>query len=185
MSNRALIVSITIETHLPRIGQGHLLSSETPIMIRIVRWFTLCVFVGMTCPFVQAAIPRNITAEGRIVEVKGDEQIRFVNARNLDWLKAEIEQDLAGGDNLRTGPYGGLSILFRDQTQIRVHRNSQLLIKGIVRLEKGGVWVRDHPAANGFRMETPAVNLSVRGTDWALTVGEQGFTTLEIGTAHV
>lgn len=154
-------------------------------MIRIVRWFALCASIGMTCPFVQAAIPRNITAEGRIIEVKGDEQIRFANTRNWDWLKAEIEQDLAGGDNLRTGPYGGLSILFRDQTQIRVHRNSQLLIKGIVRLEKGGVWVRDHPAANGFRMETPAVNLSVRGTDWALTVGERGLTMLVVLTGEI
>lgn len=154
-------------------------------MMRMTYLFILYISIELVCSLVQAAIPRNVTTEGKIIDIKGDEQIRFVNTQNWEWLTVEIEQDLTGGDNLRIGPYGGLAILFRDQTQIRVHRNSYLLIKEQVRLEKGAMWVRDHPASNGFRMETPAVNLSVRGTDWALTVGEQGLTTLIVLTGEI
>lgn len=149
-------------------------------MKRVAYLFFFCISIEAICPPVQATVQRNITTEGKIIEVKGDEQIRLVNTQYWEWLTAEIEQDLAGGDHLRTGPYGGLAILFRDQTQIRVHRNSRLLIKENLRLERGAIWVRDHPAGSGFRMETPAVNLSVRGTDWAITVGQQGVTTLVV-----
>ena len=42
------------------------------------------------------------------------------------WRGVELRQDLVGGDTLRTNAIGNLAILFADQTQIRVGRNSTL-----------------------------------------------------------
>lgn len=136
------------------------------------------------------AIRRNTLSVGTIVTIKGDEEMRFVDA--LDWLEAEIDQALSTGDTLRTGPFGGLAIVFRDQTQLRVHRNSLLVIRYIhtkpgqgnnrLKLERGAVWSRARRgfAFEGVTFETPSAIAAIRGTDWYLKVDEGGTTTLVV-----
>src|SRR2546427_2668101 len=65
-----------------------------------------------------AAVPRQVPTVAEILSVKGDEQVRFVEDPRL--RPADVQQALATGDALRTGPYGGVAILFRDQTPIRL-----------------------------------------------------------------
>ena len=133
-----------------------------------------------------AAVPRPVPPVAEIVTVKGDEQVAFVEAPA--WRVAELRQALTTGDALRTGPYGGLALLFRDETQIRVHRNSSLVVKSVrtragagetaLRLDRGAAWSRARPIADTLKMETPAVTAGIRGTDWHLRVEDDGRTTL-------
>src|SRR5262245_19168524 len=64
---------------------------------------------------------------GLIVATKGGEELQPVKVGG--WVPAEVRQDLLGGDTLRTNAIGNLALLFADQTQIRVGRNSTLIVK--------------------------------------------------------
>jgi tetratricopeptide (TPR) repeat protein len=133
-----------------------------------------------------AGVPRTVPTVAEIVTAKGDELVQFVD--DPRWRAAVIEQDLATGDTLRTGPYGALALLFRDDTQLRVHRNTLLVVKGLrgragaaateLRLERGAAWTRARSIPAGLRMETPAVTAAIRGTDWYVKVEDDGRTTV-------
>ena len=100
-------------------------------------------------PLAQAPQPRPTPAAGSIVAAKGGEELKFV--QEAGWRPAEIRQDLIDGDTLRTNAIGNLAILFADQTQIRVGRNSTLMVRDVavgaggstqLDLQAGNVWAR-------------------------------------------
>ncbi len=133
-----------------------------------------------------AAIPRQAASVGVIAGATGDAEIRFVN--EVDWRLAELCQDLLTGDGLQTGDLGSMALVFHDKTQIRVHRNSSLIVKAVskdgnegqsvFKLNHGGVWARSPRGGAGVSIETPSATAAIRGTDWSLTVNKQGRTTL-------
>ncbi|MGK9167564.1 TonB-dependent receptor [Inquilinus limosus] len=133
-----------------------------------------------------AIVPRDGRAAGAVIQTAGESEIRFT-ATEL-WQDVEVQQVLLGGDALRTGPLGGLAILFADQTQIRVHNNSQLLVREVggdggparMELDSGAVWARAVTGGGGVEITTPAATAAIRGTDWSLTVGPDGRTTLVV-----
>ncbi|WP_225769089.1 TonB-dependent receptor domain-containing protein [Inquilinus sp. Marseille-Q2685] len=133
-----------------------------------------------------AVVPRDGRAAGSIVQATGQSEVRFTAAEL--WQDAEVQQVLLGGDALRTGPLGGLAILFADQTQIRVHNNSQLLVREVggdggparMDLNSGAVWARAVTGGSGVEITTPAATAAIRGTDWSLAVGPDGKTTLVV-----
>src|SRR5688572_25477024 len=110
----------------------------------------LVLALGTWVTLAAAAVPRTVPVVAGIVAVKGDEQVKFLD--DPRWRVADLAQDLGAGDLLQTGRYGGLAVLFRDRTQIRVRANSSLLIKDVrpssgpgetvIRLERGGTWSR-------------------------------------------
>ncbi|KLK92060.1 hypothetical protein AA309_16695 [Microvirga vignae] len=132
----------------------------------------------------QAPIPRQTPVAGSIVAAKGGEEMRFV--REDAWRAAQIRQDVIGGDTLRTNAIGNLAILFADQTQIRVGRNSTLVVNGVastqgntqLSLESGQVWARAARGGTGVDVKTPAAVAAIRGTDWSLSVDSSGKTSL-------
>lgn len=152
--------------------------------------FALCLLaatqLAMARPAV-AAIDRPSPGVGEVVGAQGGEEINLVERRA--WAPVEVAQRLLAGDTLRTGTYGNLALLFADRTQIRVHRNSTLLVKDIatggragaslLELRQGTAWSR---AATGgtLRIETPAATAAIRGTEWSLTVEPSGATTLVV-----
>src|ERR671912_677290 len=77
----------------------------------------------------QSPMPRPVPAAGAIVATKGGEEMRFV--REDLWRSATVQQNVVGGDTLRTNEIGNLAILFSDQTQIRVGRNSTLTVNDV------------------------------------------------------
>jgi hypothetical protein len=77
----------------------------------------------------QSPVPRQAPVAGAIVAAKGGEEMRFV--REDLWRAAQLQQSLTGGDTLRTNAIGNLAILFNDQTQIRVGRNSTLTVNDV------------------------------------------------------
>src|SRR5262245_10140196 len=137
-----------------------------------------------------AAVPRQGEETGSIVTVNGDEEIQFIAEAN--WRIAEIEQGLLAGDRLRTGPAGLLALRFVDQTLIRVHRNTELVIKQLggdqdtqLQLDQGQVWARAAKGGTGVDIATPSATAAIRGTDWSLSVKSNGKTTLVVTAGQV
>src|SRR5919112_6709779 len=132
----------------------------------------------------QSPLPRQAPAAGAIVAAKGGEEMRFV--REDLWRAAQLQQSLVGGDTLRTNAIGNLAILFKDQTQIRVGRNSTLTVNDVagsgdantqLSLQAGNIWARAARGGSGVDVKTPAAVAAIRGTDWSLSV-EGGRTSL-------
>ncbi len=124
----------------------------------------------------QTPVPRPVPAAGAIVAAKGGEEMRFV--REDLWRAAQIQQNVVGGDTLRTNEIGNLAILFSDQTQIRVGRNSTLTVNDVatgggntqLTLQGGNIWARAARGGSGVDVKTPAAVAAIRGTDWSLSV---------------
>ncbi len=122
-----------------------------------------------------APVPREAPAAGSVVAVRAGEEIDFVDTTS--WRNVEVLQDVKAGDVLRTNALGQLAILFSDRTQVRVARNSTLLVKSIVpggdttlSLTRGSIFARAARGGTGVTVETPAAAAAIRGTDWAMTV---------------
>lgn len=114
-------------------------------------------------------------AAGEIVAAKGGEEVLFVAERG--WRPALVTQAVLAGDTLRTGAIGTLALLFSDRTQMRVGRNSTLVVKAAaaagpteLSLTEGAVWARAERGGGAVVIDTPAATTAIRGTDWAVTV---------------
>ncbi|MCE7029872.1 tetratricopeptide repeat protein [Jiella avicenniae] len=118
-------------------------------------------------------IPRSAPAAGAVIAAKLGEEIEFVEAPS--WRGVEVLQEVKTGDVLRTNATGQLAILFSDQTQVRVGRNSTLLVKeripgGDTRLvlQSGQIFGRAARGGSGVFVETAAATAAIRGTDWSM-----------------
>ncbi|WP_284126145.1 FecR domain-containing protein [Parerythrobacter aestuarii] len=95
------------------------------------------------------------------------------------WQRAVASQDLKAGDVLRTNASGTLAIVFADGTQIRLGRNSTLVVKRVakggpsaVSLQRGKAWGRSPRSRTKLSVETPSATAAIRGTEWAIEAGE-------------
>ena len=127
-------------------------------------------------------VERAAPAAGSVIARKSGEEVRFVDVSN--WRIVDLAQDLLPGDVLRTNATGALAVLFRDHTQIRLGRNTALRVKEIgagdsrLELQSGTIWARAERGGKGLVIDTPAAAAAIRGTDWTLTVGGDGKTSL-------
>ncbi len=127
---------------------------------------------------------KDIQKNAEIVSVEGESWMRFFSGN--DWLTAQREQALAGGDFIKTGNFGRMGVLFTDGIQIKVNRNTLLAIKAgeaaaekkpgplTLLLNQGEIWSRSKTIPDGLKIETPSSTAAVRGTDWDMLVDEQG-----------
>jgi len=159
------------------------------MLLPSVRLLAATSVLALSCVAVQAQapVPRPAPAAGAIVAAKGGEEMRFV--REDLWRAAQIQQSVVGGDTLRTNAIGNLAILFTDQTQIRVGRNSTLTVTEVARgpsdatqlsLQGGNLWARAARGGSGVDVKTPAAVAAIRGTDWSLAVDGAGKTSLVV-----
>lgn len=114
---------------------------------------------------------------GKIVSTKGGEQARLIPKQS--WQKAVVRQQLKAGDILRTNRSGTLAIVFADRTQVRLGRNSTLVVREVrrgspsrVSLRKGRVWGRSPRGRSRLSVETPSATAAIRGTEWAIQADE-------------
>ncbi|MBD9372457.1 FecR domain-containing protein [Rhizobium sp. ARZ01] len=148
------------------------------------------VFCGIA-PASAEPFPRVSTADGSVISRRSGEEVRFIDVP--DWRGVEINQDLLAGDTLRTNANGSLAILFSDSTQMRMGRNTTLIVKKIdgqsnseVELSSGVIWARAKRGGSGLIVETPAAAAAIRGTDWTLRVdGDQTTLTVLEGTVEL
>lgn len=120
-------------------------------------------------------VQRAAAPAGSVIQRKSGEEVLFIDLP--PWRSVDVNQDLLPGDILRTNAEGHLAILFADNTQIRVARNSTLVVKKVgeaadtvLGLEAGEIWVRAERGGEGLTVETPAAAAAVRGTEWSLSV---------------
>jgi hypothetical protein len=134
---------------------------------------TVLVF-GTVCAHAEP-LPRSSPAAGSVIARKTGEEVRFIEVSN--WRDVDVKQDLLAGDVLRTNTRGNLAILFSDSTQIRLGRNTTLVVKDVTPgadsvfgLESGSIWARAERGGEGLVIDTPAAAAAIRGTDWTMTV---------------
>jgi tetratricopeptide (TPR) repeat protein len=140
----------------------------------------ICARQAMAEPIVRAQ-----TIAGSVIARKSGEEIRFFDVSN--WRFVDLRQDVVAGDYLRTNATGNLAVLFADRTQMRLGRNTTLLVKSIApstdaafTLESGTIWARAERGGLGLTVETPAAATAIRGTDWTMTVEANGRTSLTV-----
>ena len=128
-------------------------------------------------------LPRPSPAAGSVIARKSGEEVRFVDISS--WRYVDLQQDLLSGDVLRTNATGQLAVLFSDRTQVRLGRNTSLLVKRMggnsdtgLELQSGTIWARAERGGQGVVIDTPAAAAAIRGTDWTMTVGADGKTSL-------
>lgn len=132
----------------------------------------------VAAPALAQPVPRTAPISGAIAAAKGGEQAILVSETAT--RRAEVRQQLKAGDTLRTNASGTLAIVFADRTQIRLGRNSVLLVKQVsagvpsaLQLQQGSVWGRSPRGRANLSVETPSATAAIRGTDWALTVSDE------------
>ncbi|WP_181705303.1 TonB-dependent receptor domain-containing protein [Chthonobacter rhizosphaerae] len=137
----------------------------------------------LALPALAEPVPRPDPNAGAVIAVKSGEEITFVEAPG--WRGVDPTQVVLSGDTLRTNALGQLAILFADRTQVRIGRNTTLVVKDVrangdarLQLQQGAIWARAARGGAGVTVETPAAAAAVRGTDWSLTVAPDGRTAL-------
>lgn len=125
-----------------------------------------------------APVPRDGPISGRIVAKKQGETAVLVPAPQQ--RPAELRQDLKAGDILRTHAVGTLAIVFADRTQIRMGRNSTLVVKEVrqgspssVSLQRGSLWARSPRGASQLSVETPSATAAIRGTEYSIVANDE------------
>jgi Flp pilus assembly protein TadD len=123
-------------------------------------------------------LKRNAPLSGQIAAAKGGEQATLIPRQT--WQKAVVQQHLKAGDVLRTNAAGTLAIVFADGTQIRLGRNSVMVVRLVSKngpsslsLQRGRAWGRSPRKRSNLSIETPSATAAIRGTEWAITADEE------------
>jgi len=137
--------------------------------------------------------------DAEVVYVVGKGEFR----EKVEWELVKTNQKLNAGAFVRTPDFGQMALLLRDNTQVRVNQNSVLQIKEIsptetstLELVQGRIWAQ---AKRFFRGVTslasaarPAVvvkastaTIGIRGTDWDVSLGTDGTTTVTVLSGEV
>lgn len=122
-------------------------------------------------------VPRTGEIAGQIVTRRGGEQARLLPSPQF--REASVRQELKAGDVVRTNASGTLAIVFADRTQVRLGRNSTLLVRAVqdgrpsaVQLQRGNLWGRSPRGTSDITIETPSATTAIRGTEFALDVSD-------------
>ena len=124
---------------------------------------------------------KGLTSVGEIIFVAGKALVRLVPEES--YRSAVPKQELVSNDIIKTQTGGRLSILFKDETQLKMASNTTLMIKTAIprkekagtlkiflKLESGEVWTRSKGTPDGLMIETPNATAAIRGTEWGFSV---------------
>jgi len=106
-------------------------------------------------------------------------------AAAADWKPSTEGQSLAAKDRIRTGPASRASLLYSDQTLHRLNEKSEVEIlppaaggSGIVKILSGQSYFTTRTPKDFGRVQTPTVTAAIKGTEFAVSVAEDGGTTI-------
>lgn len=128
-----------------------------------------------------------------IIASSGDVQIHRDGA--AAWQDARATLTLYAGDSIRTGGLGSVSLLLADESIIKLHRLSELTLKQVApqagwmslrgglqtvgqkfkslyELARGELWLRNKNRDVDIEVRTANVTTSIRGTEFAVAIGE-------------
>lgn len=147
----------------------------------------LAVWTALAWPlFASATVPAGAAAEIISLQGAGDQR----PAAAPGWQPARLAQPLAAGDFVRTRDAARMALLFADDTQLRLHQNTVLQVKGVATaaqpvttllLNAGRAWTQTRRTdGSRLQLETPAAVAAIRGTDWHISVEDDGRTLLTV-----
>ena len=126
---------------------------------------------------------KGLAPVGEIIFVAGKALVKLFPEEIIP--PALPRQELVTNDIIKTMAGARLSILFKDETQLKLAENTTLIIKEVtpskekpgalkilLRLESGVVWTRSKSAPEDLTIETPYATAAIRGTEWTLSVEE-------------
>jgi tetratricopeptide (TPR) repeat protein len=136
---------------------------------------------------------------GRLIFLEGEVAMRPSGA--AQWQKAQLHQELFGGNTVRTGANSRAAILCLDESQIRLNQHTVLTLKSVApsprlrfgeiapaamaeegkslyEVTQGEVWLRNKKEKFLFELETPVVTATIRGTELNVRVQPDGTTTI-------
>jgi hypothetical protein len=101
------------------------------------------------------------------------------------WTPSAEGQSLAAQDRIRTGPASRASLRYSDQTLHRLNEKSEVEIlppssggSGIVKIFSGQSYFTSRTPKDFGRVQTPTVTAAIKGTEFAVSVVENGGTTI-------
>ncbi|RJQ54889.1 MAG: hypothetical protein C4530_16610 [Desulfobacteraceae bacterium] len=124
-----------------------------------------------------------------IVSVRPGASLVIDSIRN----DAEVGNEVNTGNILETDRFGRLSLLLPDHALLKIGSDTRFRYEGVDEesrkwfLDKGKVWLRGLFQKRAFDVQTPTAVVGVRGTEWYMTVEENGSTTVGVvdGTVAV
>jgi Flp pilus assembly protein TadD len=153
---------------------------EEAVKLRKIQlYFVVMLLLHMGFPDAISAQPlqRPAPLSGQIAATKGGEQATLIPRKT--WQRAVVQQDLKAGDVLRTNTAGTLAIVFADGTQVRLGRNSVMVVRLVSKsgpstlsLQRGRAWGRSPRKRSNLSIETPSATAAIRGTEWAISADE-------------
>jgi tetratricopeptide (TPR) repeat protein len=133
------------------------------------------------------------TGAAEIVSLQGNGQARVDEAQA--WGGAQVKQVLGAGHFVRTGELSRMGLVFADETQMRLNQNTVLQVKQatgrdnsdstVLSLLSGRGWSQSKVAPKKLVIQTPSATAAIRGTDWELSVDDQGTSTLTVLSGEV
>ena len=150
-----------------------------------MRHFRLVVFLSAG-----SLILRTVTAQTAessppaVLVVK--ENIVDVALHGTAWSAAIVGQTLAIHDRIRTGEDSRATVRLSDLTVLRMDENSEDEIeppqvaggKATLNIQQGSTYFFSREKSREQRIQTPAANGAIRGTEFVVTVGANGKTTV-------
>ncbi|MFH1021193.1 MAG: FecR domain-containing protein [Pseudomonadota bacterium] len=127
-----------------------------------------------------------------LITFQGTAEVRATDDAN--WQPARHKHPLPALSSIRTGNSSWASLLFIDQTQIKLSANTLFQVKEarqsgkgqtLLELRKGKAWMQSKTPPKGLTVQTPAANAGIQGTDWVIDVDSDGKTSLSVLSGEV
>lgn len=125
--------------------------------------------------------------QGKILSVNG--RVEHTRAQQEQWDAAREFQPLLTAERVRTLAASRASILFVDESQVKLNANAVLTVREIrgaggaatrLDLSRGEGWFRTKNPRSGLTIQTPSAAAAVRGTEINLRIGAGGETILTV-----
>jgi tetratricopeptide (TPR) repeat protein len=147
----------------------------------------VCAVVALALPLPAAAQSPPAASQGRIVAING--RVEHTPPQQETWSAARLAQPLFTAERVRTLEASRASILFVDETQVKLNAGAVLTIREVRRgsgapttmdLSRGEAWFRTKNPRAGVTVQTPAAAAAIRGTEINVRIGDAGETVLTV-----
>jgi tetratricopeptide (TPR) repeat protein len=134
-----------------------------------------------------AQSPPPPAAQGKVVALNG--RVEHTEAVQERWTAARMLQPLLVAERVRTLEASRASILFIDETQVKLNAGAVLTVRQVrsadgpassMELQRGEAWFRTKNPRSGLTVQTPAAAAAVRGTEINVRIGSAGETVLTV-----
>lgn len=146
-----------------------------------IAWATIFLSIPFSYASDEPIERKGLAPVGEIIFVAGRALVRLIPEEI--YRAAVPKQILVSNDIIKTTAGARLSILFKDETQLKLASNTTIIIKEVIpskekpgalrillKLESGEVWTRSKSTPEGLTIETPYATAAIRGTEWTISV---------------